>query len=210
MGQTFKPRSVLAGYTGASGATTLATNHSRTEKSEKLDPKLDLRADAAAPVAPSVAHPIVVERITHQDIPEICNLFRRVWEPYLVGLPPEVQREATPTPLEFTSGMEGVTYFSARRDGRLVGVGGFEMIDQAGHLVKLCVDAEHRRKGIGTAILQASIEWARHAGAKSLWVDLMVRYVEGAQLLIDRGFLEAGVLHRHYYGEDVRQFELAL
>jgi GNAT superfamily N-acetyltransferase len=192
----------------------LATNHSRTEKPEKLDPKLEMKAELAPPAlaapVPPPAHPIVVERITHQDIPEICALFRRVWEPYLVGLPPEVQREAQPTPLEFTSGMERVTYFSARRDGRLVGVGGFEMIDGAGHLVKLCVDAEHRRKGIGSAILQASIEWARHAGAKSIWAELMTRYVEGGHLLLDRGFHEAGVLHKHYYGEDVREFEMIL
>lgn len=188
----------------------MATNHSRTEKSEKLDPKLETRAEPLPAAPPPTAHPIVVERITHQDIPEICNLFKRVWEPYLVGMPQEVQREAQPTPLEFASGMEGVTYFSARRDGRLVGVGGFELVDGAGRLVKLCVDAEHRRKGIGSAILQASIEWARHAGAKSIWAELMSRYVEGGHLLLDRGFLETGILHRHYYGEDVRQFEMIL
>jgi GNAT superfamily N-acetyltransferase len=177
----------------------VATNH-KPEKGEK-PPEL------SPPPAP---RPIIVERLTHQDVPEICSLFRRVWEPFLGGLPPEVQRAWQPTPLEFTSGMEGVTYFSARRDGKLVGVVGCELTDGACHLVNLCVEADHRRQGIGTALLQAALEWARHAGARSLWADLLPRFGEAGMLFTDEGFTVAGTLHRHFWGEDVKQFERLL
>jgi GNAT superfamily N-acetyltransferase len=181
----------------------VATNH-RAEKGEKAT-----EAPPQAPPAPA-PRPIVVERLTHQDVPEICNLFRRVWEPYLTGLPIEVQRTWQPTPLEFTSSMEGVTYFSARRDGKLIGVVGCELIDGACHLLNLCVDAEHRRQGVGTALLQAALEWARHADAKSLWADLLPRFAEAGGLFSQQQFSEAGTLHRHFWGEDVKQFERLL
>jgi GNAT superfamily N-acetyltransferase len=181
----------------------VATNH-RAEKVEKAT-----EASPSPPPAPA-PRPIVVERLTHQDVPEICNLFRRVWEPYLSGLPAEVQRAWQPTPLEFTSGMEGVTYFSARRDGKLIGVVGCELIDGACHLLNLCVDVEQRRQGVGTALLQAGLEWARHAGAKSLWADLLPRFVEADGLFSQQQFAVAGTLRRHFWGEDVKQYERLL
>ncbi|MCI4345612.1 MAG: GNAT family N-acetyltransferase [Thermoplasmata archaeon] len=177
----------------------MATNH-RPEKGEKL----------AEPPSPPAPQPIIVERLTHQDVPEICNLFRRVWEPYLAGLPVEVQRAWQPTPLEFTSGMEGVTYFSARRDGKLVGVIGCELVDGACHLVNLCVESDHRRQGVGTSLLQAALEWARHAGARSLWADLLPRFGDAGMLFADEGFTVAGTLRRHFWGEDVKQYERLL
>ncbi|HEV2449744.1 MAG TPA: GNAT family N-acetyltransferase [Thermoplasmata archaeon] len=182
----------------------MATNH-RAEKGEKA-----AEAPPAPPPAAPAPHPIIVERLTHQDVPEICNLFRRVWEPYLAGLPAEVQRAWQPTPLEFTSGMEGVTYFSARRDGKLIGVVGCELVDGACHLLNLCVEADQRRHGVGTALLQAALEWARHAGAKSLFADILPRFPDAALLLSQQQFAEAGTLHRHFWGEDVRQFERLL
>jgi GNAT superfamily N-acetyltransferase len=195
----FKLPDALGMTNGGRGRTAVATN-SRTEKAEKP-------VEAAPIPAP---RPIVVERLTHQDVPEICNLFRHVWEPYLAGLPPEVQRAWQPTPLEFTSGMEGVTYFSARRDGKVIGVVGCELADGACHLINLCVESEHRRQGVGTALLQASLEWARHSGARSLWADVLPRFPEASALFSQQQFVDAGTLHRHFWGEDVRQFERLL
>ena len=89
----------------------------------------EVRPDTNPEKTASVAKAIVVERLTHHDIPEICGLYKRVWEPFKSELPSEILRAWTPTPLEFTSSMEGVTYFAARRDAKMVGAIGCQTYD---------------------------------------------------------------------------------
>ncbi|HTT74122.1 MAG TPA: GNAT family N-acetyltransferase [Thermoplasmata archaeon] len=115
-----------------------------------------------------------------------------------------------PTPLEFTSWMEGVTYFAARRDGKLVGVVGCEIRHGACHLVHLAVDPDARRQGTAAALIGASIEWAKHANALVVWGDALARFTAAAALLKHLNFVECGVLHRHEWNEDVRLFERIL
>ncbi|HEV2316060.1 MAG TPA: GNAT family N-acetyltransferase [Thermoplasmata archaeon] len=153
---------------------------------------------------------LVIGRLTHEDVGDSVQLFRRVWEPFLAGLPVEVQKTWQPTALEFTSSMEGVTYFAARRDNKLVGVVGCRLTAGACQLLNLCVDAEFRRRGTGTALLAAALGWAQHANARSLCVDVMDRFGDAMALLKASGFTQAGVLHRHFWGEDVRMFEKVL
>jgi len=185
----------------------VATETAPNEKSEK---RADRPAAEAAGGKSPEAKPLAIERLTHEDVGEIVQLFRRVWEPYLTGLPPEVQRRWQPTPLEFTSGMEGVTYFAAKRGGKIIGVIGCRMVDGACHLLHLCVDVEHRRHGIGTALLAAGLGWSQHANARSIYGDVLARFPEALGLFKACGFTEAGLLHRHFWGEDVRVFEKIL
>jgi GNAT superfamily N-acetyltransferase len=164
----------------------------------------------ASPKPAPVLKPLVVERLTHQDINDICALYRRVWEHFRPELPAELVKSWEPTPLEFSSWMEGVTYFAARRDGRMIGAVGCEVTDGSCRIVHLAVDPEHRRQGVATALTAAAIEWARHANAKSLWVDALARFTAAAALLTSQGFSQSGVLHRHRWGEDVMLFEKLL
>jgi GNAT superfamily N-acetyltransferase len=160
---------------------------------------------------PAEKAPLAVERITHQDVPEICALYKRVWDaPPEPGIPTELLKSWQPTPLEFTSWMEGVTYFAARRDGRLVGVIGCEVVRGSCRLVHLAVDADARRAGVGTALLGAAIDWARHANANEVWVSALARFVALGALVKHLEFKECGVLHRHEWGEDVHLFERIL
>ncbi|MGA9840585.1 MAG: GNAT family N-acetyltransferase [Thermoplasmata archaeon] len=154
---------------------------------------------------------VTVGRVTHQDVPEICSLYRRVWETAApAGLPPELVKSWQPTPLEFTSWMEGVTYFAARRDGRLLGVIGCEVVHGNCHLVHLAVDPDARRKGIGTALVAAGLEWARHSSASGVWVDTLARFTAASAMFKHLGFSECGVLHKHEWNEDVRLYEQLL
>lgn len=165
------------------------------------------KKDAARPTE---AKPIVVERLTHQDVPEIVALYRRVWEPLKNELPAELVRAWQPSALEFTSGMEGVTYFAARRDGRLIGAIGCALSEGSCRLVHLAVEPEGRRQGVGAALTRAAIEWARHNQSASVWADALDRFGAAAGLFKSLGFAECGMFHRHYFKEDVRLFELIL
>jgi [ribosomal protein S18]-alanine N-acetyltransferase len=153
------------------------------------------------------AAPILVERVTHQEVPAICALYKRVVDTQPGGLPVELLKGWTPTPLEFTSWMEGVTYFVARRDGRLIGSVGCEIRHGACHLVHLAVDPEFRRQGVATALIGTAVDWARRANAAVVWVDPLAKLTGAVGLLKRLGFSEVGVLHKHMWAEDVRIFE---
>ena len=156
------------------------------------------------------ARPIVVERLTHEDVNDVCALFRRVWEGFRNDLPNELIKAWEPSPLEFTSWMEGVTYFAARRDGKLVGVVGASMVDGSCRLVNLVVDPDARRQGFATALTASAIEWAKHNGSRSVWVDALAKFTGAVAVFRNLGFSEAGVLHKHFWDEDVRLLEKLL
>jgi ribosomal protein S18 acetylase RimI-like enzyme len=167
------------------------------------------RPPAAKPPSPPVK-PIVVERLTHHDIPEICGLYKRIWEPFKSELPSEILRVWMPSPLEFTSSMEGVTYFAARRDGRMVGAIGCLIADGSCRILHLGVDVESRRQGVASALTSAAVEWAKHSNCRSVWTDPLAKLTEASATFRHLGFQECGLLHRHYYTEDVRLFEKVL
>ncbi len=170
----------------------------------------EARGESPGAKSASAAKPIVVERLTHQDVNDICALYKRVWEAFRSDLPAEVLKTWQPTPLEFTSWMEGVTYFAARRDGKMIGAIGCRVADGSCQLLNLAVDPESRRQGVATALTAAAVEWARHANARSVWVDALAKFTAAAEVLKRLGFVEAGVLHRHFFGEDVRLLEMIL
>jgi GNAT superfamily N-acetyltransferase len=166
---------------------------------------------SAEPVSEGHAVPsptgVVIDRVSHEDIPEICALYKRVWETHHDGVPAEFLKSAMPTPLEFTSRMEGVTYFVAREGKRLLGIVGTALTEGNCRLVGLAVDVDARRKGTGKALVLTAVDWARKNKANSVWVDALDRFTEAKALFHDLGFAEAGVVHRHRWNEDVRLFE---
>ena len=169
----------------------------------------DRRAERPPPALEKPAVELQVERVTHQDIPAICTLYKKVWEAE-PGLPAELVKSWQPTPLEFTSWMEGVTYFAARRGSHLVGVLGCELRRGACRLVQLAVDPEGRRQAVGAALVNAAVDWARRSSATTVWAEPLARFHAAGHLLLKLGFAETGVLHRHEWGEDVRFFERVL
>ena len=164
-------------------------------------------AEKPAATLEKPAGAVVVERITHSDVPAVCALLKRVWESETSPLPSELAKAWTPSPLEFTSRMEGVTYFAARKDGRLVGLIGGELVHGSCRLLQLVVEPDGRRQGTATALLATAVEWARRAHAGSIWIEALARFAGASALLRRVGFAAGGTLHRHEWNEDVLFFE---
>jgi len=169
----------------------------------------DRRAERSPSASEKPAGELAVERVTHQDIPAICSLYKKVWD-LEAGLPAELAKAWQPSPLEFTSWMEGVTYFAARRGGHMVGVVGCEIRRGACRLVHLAVEPDARRQGVGTALVNAAVDWAKRSTSATVWADPLARFQACGRLFLKLGFAESGVLHRHESGEDVRLFEQVL
>jgi GNAT superfamily N-acetyltransferase len=167
------------------------------------------RGDGRPAPKPNGTKPIVIERMTHESIPEICGLYKRVWD-HFPDLPTELVKAWEPTPLEFSSWMEGVTYFTARIDGKMIGAIGCEIDEGSCQLVQLAVDPEGRRQGVGTALIHQALEWARKSKSPEVWAEALARFTGAAGVFKKLGFTDCGVLHRHHWGEDVRLFEKVL
>ena len=167
----------------------------------------DRGSEHSTPANEKAASAVTVERVTHQDVAAICTLYKRVWEPAPAHVPVELVKAWQPTALEFTSWMGGVTYFAARKDGRLVGVLGCELHHGSCRLVHFAVDPDVRRHGIGSALVAAAVDWAKKGNAVSVWVDSLGGLAAANALFPHLGFALVGVLHRHEWGEDVRLFE---
>ena len=62
----------------------------------------------------------------------------------------------------------------------------------------LMVAATHRRRGVGTALLEAAVDWARQAGVRKLELHVFP-WNKGAIALYDRfGFVREGYRRGHY------------
>jgi L-phenylalanine/L-methionine N-acetyltransferase len=67
----------------------------------------------------------------------------------------------------------------------------------------LMVDAEYRRRGIGRALLDAAVEWAREAEVRKLELHVFPWNEAAIALYEDFGFVREGYRKNHYYrGEE--------
>ena len=167
--------------------------------------KNHVTAIAAAPPPPPV---LSVTQATHVDIPDICGLYKKVWDEFRGKVPQELEKTWQPSPLEFTSMMEGMTYFAARKDRKLVGVVCCSMVDGAMYISHIAVDPDFRHQGIGQALIGQCLEWAKRSNAASGWIEAMSRFTHAVSLFRKLGFKDTGVIHKHLWKEDVVLLEI--
>jgi putative acetyltransferase len=88
--------------------------------------------------------------------------------------------------------------FVAEADGRIIGQ---LTVEKAGNGVAdlgMIVDEQWRGRGVGSALLERAIQWARDAGAHKVALQ-MWPHNDRARVLYDKfGFVEEGRLVRHY------------
>jgi ribosomal protein S18 acetylase RimI-like enzyme len=142
------------------------------------------------------------------DIPDICSLYKKVWDEFKGKVPQELEKSWQPSPLEFTSLMEGMTYFAARRDKKLVGILGCSAIDGSVRIAHVAVEPESRHQGIAKALMEVGLEWAKRANATSIWIETLTRFQPAIALFRKSGFKETGVFHKHLWKEDVMLMEI--
>jgi GNAT superfamily N-acetyltransferase len=76
----------------------------------------------------------------------------------------------------------------------------------AGWISHLVVDRPHRRRGIATAMLQASVLWARKEKLSRLLVALQTKNYPAIQFFIKSGFAYCGYNDRYYQNRDIALF----
>jgi RimJ/RimL family protein N-acetyltransferase len=93
---------------------------------------------------------------------------------------------------------DDVASFVADADGRIVGSAGISGGGAVPPYLGMFVDEEWRGRGIGGALLEACIEWARSSGAHKVQLEVWPDNVAAISLYEKYGFVREGYLVKHY------------
>lgn len=106
-----------------------------------------------------------------------------------------------------------ITFFSARRDGQLLGIGALKTLGNGdGEIKSMRTSPSAPRQGVGKAILAAIVAEARHRGYRALRLETgRSEEFEAANRLYDRaGFTESGPFGDYPDGPFTRFMMLSL
>ena len=122
----------------------------------------------------------------------------------------EVEKACFSTPWSYESlkhdirENERAIYMAAEIDGKICGYAGLWKIIDEGHITKVAVLPEYRRRGIAGAMLKALVQEASQQGIERFTLEVRAGNEAAKKLYAGLGFLEAGVRKGYYEdnGED--------
>jgi ribosomal protein S18 acetylase RimI-like enzyme len=151
-----------------------------------------------------------IESATESDAAEIAALYKKVWDEYKGRFPQELIGARQPSVEQMKEWMRQDAYFVARIGSRIVGVMGCSLRHGTCLLMHMVVDSGYRKRGIGSALTEKAIRYARENRATKVWLDTTPRLNEAMALYQKHGFVRCGRLRKHYWGEDIYFYELML
>ncbi len=150
----------------------------------------------------------VIRSAKPSDASSISLLYSNVWNQYADRFPEELLESRTPSPDETLTWLETDTYFVAETMNELVGVVGCIFKHGTCYLTHMVVDVEHRRHGIGQALVEKVIEVARDSKSAKVWLNTVQFLNEAISLYKKNGFKKCAYLRNHLWGLDVELYEL--
>ncbi|MBQ6823618.1 MAG: ribosomal protein S18-alanine N-acetyltransferase [Clostridia bacterium] len=131
---------------------------------------------------------MIVSKMTPTDVPAAAALDRRLFSA-------ECWSEE-----DFASSLqdESRLFLVAREGDTFLGCGGFQQSFEQGDILTVGVDPDHRRMGIGSALLSALIEAFRARGGTTLFLEVRASNAPAVALYEKHGFRRVGV-RRNYY-----------
>ena len=138
-----------------------------------------------------------VRRADVSDVESLLDLYEAVAAEgrYIAGELPVDRDALRPAWVESVGDPEGA-WFVAEIDGELVGSASIQGRGVA-HL-GMQVARSHRGRGIGSSLLEASIGWARHAGAHKVALEVWPHNDAAIALYEKFGFEREGYLRKHW------------
>lgn len=149
-----------------------------------------------------------IERARESDASQISSLYKKVWDEYKGKFPNELIVAREPSVKQVRRWIKQDTYFVTKEDGKVVGVVGCSLKHGTCLLVHMVVDKNKRNKGIGSALTEKVITYARENNAIKVWLDTSPVLKEAISIYRRFGFVKCGHLRKHYWGEDIDLYEL--
>jgi RimJ/RimL family protein N-acetyltransferase len=142
---------------------------------------------------------VSVRSAREQDLDAIASLFVEVAaEGRWIGAEPPVDHESQRQGLAEALRNDRSVMLVAEVDGRIVGQLGMDLARYGVAGVGMLVSDGWRGRGIGSALLHASIERARGAGAHKIALQVWPHNSPAIALYEKFGFQREGLLRRHY------------
>lgn len=98
------------------------------------------------------------------------------------------------------SGEDGYALFKAVEGGRIIGAGGVQVIADEGNITNVVVDESARRRGVGSALVEAIKTHCADKGAKKIYLEVWVNNTAAIELYEKQGF-ERAYARKNYYKE---------
>jgi RimJ/RimL family protein N-acetyltransferase len=143
------------------------------------------------------SNPFVVRRVQSGDLPAVADLYELVaGEGRHIGAELPVDKPARIEKWRGCVDADDACMFVALAGDEVIGsagVFGTGVVD-----LGINVAREWRGRGIGSALLEACIEWARRAGAHKMTLQVWPHNVAALTLYRKFGFVQEGYLRRHW------------
>ncbi len=142
----------------------------------------------------------VVRPAGRDDVDQLLDLLETVAsEGRWIGTEAPVDREARRRQLsETVEGSDRAARFVAEAGGALVGNLWVDLRTYGVADLGMLVAPEWRRRGVGSALMEAGIDWARAAGSHKVVLQLWPHNHAALALYRKFGFVQEGLLRRHY------------
>ena len=142
----------------------------------------------------------VVRCARHDDIAALLDLLESVAaEGRWIGTEAPIDRALRRRQMSETiQGGERAARYVADADGILVGNLWIDLRPYNVADLGMLVDREWRQQGVGTALMDAGLSWARSAGAHKVALQLWPHNRAALALYRKFGFVQEGLLRRHY------------
>lgn len=135
---------------------------------------------------------ITYRRIEKSDNKEIAELIRSVFREFGVARPGTVYFDPTTDDLYSLFRRAGSIYWIAEDDGTIIGGCGIypteNLPEGCAEVVKLYLDADYRKQGIGRQLLEMSIESAKELGYTKLYLESLPELGKAISLYEKQGF----------------------
>ncbi|MBO0713958.1 MAG: GNAT family N-acetyltransferase [Acidimicrobiales bacterium] len=145
---------------------------------------------------------VVVRRSREADAEDWLGLLSAVAaEGLWIGTEAPFDREARRTRFLQQLDAEGAASFVAVADGRLMGALGVMMgsgVEAGVAAFGMFVAADHRGRGVGSALMEACLDWAKAAGAHKVVLTVWPHNHAARALYAKFGFVTEGTLRRAY------------
>lgn len=141
---------------------------------------------------------IVVDRLREDEVDDWLDLLAAVAEERDgIAAEPPVDRPVRRQWVEQALVSDDAALLVARVDGRFAGQLGAEL--RRGIVsIGMLVARDTRGRGVGTALLDAAVEWAGAVGAHKVALEVWPHNAAALALYRRAGFVEEGRLRRHY------------
>lgn len=144
------------------------------------------------------------------DADQISALYKQVWNEFANDFPKELLQSRQPSKDEMIQWLQQDTYLVALFRDSVIGVVGCKLEHGACLLTHMAVHKNHRRTGVGTALVEKVIEYAKDNDSFKVWLDTAPFMSDAISLYERFGFKKSGYLQRHFWGLDVALYELVL